>query len=282
MITDIAGVRVGHFTDTEARTGCTVVLLPEGTVASGEVRGGAPATREFELLRPEHLVQRLDAVVLTGGSAFGLATADGVMQACAEDEVGFATSAGAVPIVVAMGLFDLLEGDGRVRPDAAAGYRAARSATAGPFSTGQVGAGTGATMAKWRGRDHRVPGGIGTATCRAGDLIVSALMAVNSFGEIDDGAAWDWPDVEPTATAFENTTIGVIVTNATLDKVSCLVVAQGGHDGFGRALIPSHCRVDGDAVVVAATGSLAGEVDVDRVRYLAVMATERAIRAAAG
>ena len=151
MITDVAGVRVGHWTDIEARTGCTVVLFPEGTLASGEVRGGAPATREFDLLDPHRLVHRLDAVVLSGGSAFGLAAADGVMRWLEERGVGFPTSAGPVPIVVGASLFDLAVGDPSVRPGPAEGYAACDAARADSVDVGPVGAGTGATINKWRG-----------------------------------------------------------------------------------------------------------------------------------
>ncbi|MBA3655449.1 MAG: P1 family peptidase, partial [Actinobacteria bacterium] len=171
-MTDVPGIRVGHWTHTAAATGCTVVLFPEGTVASGEVRGGAPGTREFDLLKPERRVARIDAVVLSGGSAFGLAACDGVVRWCAERGRGFATAAGPVPIVVGAVLFDLLEGSGDVRPDGDAGYAACEAASDGPVLTGRVGAGTGATFAKWRGREYARPGGVGTATERDGDLLV--------------------------------------------------------------------------------------------------------------
>lgn len=267
MITDVPGVRVGHWTGDGS--GCTVVLLPAGTVASGEVRGGAPGTREFELLRPERLVDRVDAVVLSGGSAFGLAACDGVMQWCAERGIGFPTGAGPVPIVVGMVLYDLLVSD--VRPDAAAGRAACEAAVAGPFEVGRVGAGRGATVRKWAG-DPR-PGGIGTATVRHGDLIVSALFAVNAVGDLPDGAVR-----LPQARLAENTTIGVVATNANLDKTGCLLAAQAGHDGLARALDPAHLSVDGDAVVACAVGGV--DAPGDHVRVLAAQAVEQAIRSA--
>ena len=292
MITDIPGVRVGHWTHPEAQTGCTVVLLPEGTVASGEVRGGAPATREFDLLAPERMVDRLDAVLLTGGSAFGLAAADGVMRWCAEEGSGFPTGAGPVPIVVTMALFDLLVGDGSVRPGPVEGYAACAEARGGAVQLGRIGAGAGATIGKWRGREHARPGGLGSATVRDGDVVVSALIAVNAVGDIDDGSEPDWPPPPPDVfgagentvmqntvmhnTVMHNTTVGLIATNATLDKVGCLLVAQGGHDGLARALVPSHSRGDGDAIVAAATGLV--EAVIDHVRFLAVRAVERAVR----
>lgn len=287
MITDVDGVRVGHWTAKRARTGCTVVLLPEGTVASGEVRGGAPATREFALLAPERLVSHIDAVVLSGGSAFGLAAADGVMLWCEERGHGFATAAGPVPIVVGMSLYDLTVGRATVRPGPEEGSRAARAARGGRFAVGQVGAGTGATVGKWRGRDAARPGGIGSASVRRGHLVVGALVAVNAYGDIDgpDRPGWpewpDWPDLPAPAApdVFASTTIGVIATNARLDKGGCLLMAQSGHDGLARALVPAHARVDGDALVAAATGGVdiePGELDV--LRHLAVRAVEEAVR----
>lgn len=327
MVTDVEGVRLGHWTDPVARTGCSVVVLPEGTVASGEVRGGAPATREFDLLHPARTVDRVDAVVLSGGSAFGLAAADGVMAGLATEGRGFPTGAGPVPIVVGMSLFDLLEGDGSVRPGpdegAAALADALVSARPNPALTGTglsvawlgaVGAGTGATVGKWRGRAHTRPGGLGTATARHGDVVVSALVAVNAYGDVDLGPSPDGTLVPalddlpvdlatgafgpvaasladeevrafgltdrpgPLGTAGTNTTIGVVVTNAALDKTGCLLVAQGAHDGYARALFPPHTRVDGDAVVACATGER--EADVDLVRLLGLRAVEAAIRAA--
>jgi len=280
VITDVTGVRVGHWTDIVARTGCTVVLFPAGAVGSAEVRGGAPATRELDLLAPERLVDRIDAVVLTGGSAFGLAAADGVMRWCEERGIGFPTPAGPVPIVPSLALFDLGIGDPTVRPGADQGYEACAAAAGGAVEVGMVGAGTGATVGKWRGPDHVQPGGIGSSTVRREELVVSALVAVNAFGDIDrDGRGLEraldvaWPVAGPT---FGNTTIGVIATNARLTKLECLLVAQSGHDGLGRAIVPAHTRVDGEALIAAATG----EVDApsELVRVLAAAAVERAIR----
>ena len=284
MLTDIPGIRVGHWTEPVAKTGCTVVLLPDGTVASGEVRGGAPATREFALLQPGRLVDRLDAVVLSGGSAFGLAAADGVMGWLAEREVGFATVGGPVPIVVGLSLFDLGIGDGSVRPGPAEGRAAAEAATDGPVECGPVGAGTGATVGKWAGRDAARPGGVGTATRRSGDVVVSALIAVNSVGFIDDGQRDDDPG-PPAASQrsqterFESTTIGVVATNAVLDKGGCHLMAQSGHDGLARALYPAHTLGDGDALVALATGLV--EADLTHVRALATAAVTAAIRSVA-
>jgi L-aminopeptidase/D-esterase-like protein len=254
-----------------------VVLLPAGTVASGEVRGGAPGTREFALLAPERLVSRVDAVVLAGGSAFGLAACDGVMQWCEERGIGFPTPAGPVPIVVGMVLYDLLVGDGSVRPGASEGRAGCEAAVAGSFEVGRVGAGTGATVAKWRGTAEGVrPGGIGSASVGGpGELVVGALFAVNAVGDVPDGSVR-----LPAGGAGlgEHTTIGVVATNATLDKVGCLLVAQSAHDGMARALDPAHLSVDGDAVVACAVGGV--DAPIDQVRVLAARATEQAIRAA--
>lgn len=277
MITDVPGIRVGHWTAApEVRTGCTVVLLPAGTVASGEIRGGAPGTRDFELLKPERLVAHVNAVVLSGGSSFGLAACDGVVQWCEERGIGFPTSGGAVPIVVGMILYDLRVGDGSVRPDATAGRAACEAAVAGPVQVGRVGAGAGATVRKWTGSiDDARPGGLGTATVRSGDLVVSALFAVNAFGDLPDGSL-RLPTQAPRFN--EQTTIGVVATNAAMDKVGCLLTAQSAHDGLARALDPAHLSVDGDGVVACAVGGV--EAPVDHVRVLAAMATDLAIRSA--
>ena len=276
MITAVPGVRVGHWTDAEAATGCTVVLLPEGTVASAEVRGGAPATRELALLEPHRTVQRLDAVALCGGSAFGLAAADGVLRWLEERGIGFPTGGGPVPIVAAMAVFDLTTGDGRVRPGPDAGYAACVEAVDHDVALGRVGVGAGCTIGKWRGPEHAKPGGIGAAVASDGDCVVAALVAVNAVGELR-GDDLRLP-VGPTK-AFaeaEATTVGVIATNARLTKVECLLVAQSGHDGLSTALDPVHTAGDGDALVAAATGAVDASVWV--VRSLAAHVVDGAVR----
>ena len=286
MITDVEGVRVGHWTAPDGHTGCTVVRLPEGAVASGEFRGGAPATRDAVLLAPDKTVARLDAVVLSGRSVFGLAAVDGVLDALAADGVGLATPGGPVPIVVGLGLFDLTQGDPAVRPGPAEGAAACRSTSDGPVAVGRVGAGAGATMGKWLGREHAVPGGLGTATTRAEGVTVSALVVVNAVGWIDDGTHAPVAPTRPVAvdasvgsTEYGNTTIGVIVTDADLDKAGCHLVARAGHGGLSRALVPVHTTVDGDGLVAAATGRVAAAVDL--VGWLATLAVEAAVRAVA-
>src|SRR3954447_14120453 len=184
----IPGVLVGHWTDTAAPTGCTAIVLPEGATASGEVRGGAPATRDFELLAPHRTVQQIDAVVLAGGSAFGLAACDGVVRWLEEHGRGFATSGGQVPIVPAMALFDLAVGDASVRPGPDEGYAACEAAREGDPPTGRVGAGTGATVGKWLGPEHTRPGGLGAAVEEAEGFEVAAIVAVNAIGDLRERA----------------------------------------------------------------------------------------------
>ena len=279
----VDGVTVGHWTDREGRTGCTVVRLPAGTKASGEIRGGAPATREFALLDPNRLVDEVHAVVLSGGSAFGLAACDGVVEQLAAEGVGFRTGAGPVPIVVGMSLYDLGVGDPAARPDARAGAQALAAANREP-TWGQVGAGTGATVGTWRGQAAATDGGFGGASVRDGDLVVNVMVAVNAAGDVapDTVASLDQrvaagESVWPAAPApFGNTVVGVVVTNADLDASGCLRVAQGAHDGLARAVSPPHMASDGDGFVAAATGDC--PADVDKVRYLTVVATVSAIR----
>lgn len=270
-----------------------MVLLPDGTVASAEVRGGAPASRELELLAPERTVEGADAIVLSGGSAFGLAAADGVVRFCSEAGRGFPTPGGPVPIVAGMSLYDLRPGEPQLWPDAAAGYEAARAAVppdgdgpAGGWPVGRMGAGAGATVGTWR--SIRRPGGLGSALlsfeAEAGETaVVAALLAVNATGDLDDGsvaAALRRGDFRPPAQPplGTSTTIGVICTNVRLSKVECLLVAQGGHDGLARALMPAHTRFDGDALVVTSVGDT--EAPVDAVRIAATVAVGDAVRAA--
>jgi L-aminopeptidase/D-esterase-like protein len=280
VITDVAGVRVGHWTNREARTGCTVVLPPSGSVASGEIRGGAPAERDFALLAPERTVPAVHAVTIAGGSVYGLAACDGVVRWCDEQGLGFATPAGPVPIVVGMALFDLMAAEPGVRPTAESGYLACEAAAGGDLETGRVGAGTGAKVGAWRGPSNVRPGGIGSASERHGDLVVGALMAVNAFGDPIRGA--ERPPFEPAWAApfgpAQNTTIGVIATNARIDKTGCLLAAQSGHDGIARSIEPAHTTFDGDAIVALATGQVDAPLDV--VRALAARAVEAAVHQA--
>ena len=281
-ITTVAGIRVGHWTGVD--TGVTVVWAPAGTIGSGEVRGGAPATRETALLEPTRLVERVDAVVLAGGSAFGLAAADGVVRFLAERGQGFPTSAGVVPVVVAAALFDLPV---TRPPGAEEGWAAAVDAgRAQPATSGRIGAGRGATVGKWRGREYAVPGGVGTAAVREGDATVGALVACNPAGDVigTDGAVVagstapaDAPAF-PAPTPFEHTTLVVVATDARLPKSECHLLAQSAHDGLAVAIRPAHTRYDGDFAAVLATGEVAAHPD--RLRVAATEAVARAVRAA--
>ena len=282
MITRVPGIRVGHATDPVGLTGCTVVLCPPGTIGSGEVRGGAPGTRETDLLRPGMLVEEVHAVLLTGGSAFGLSAADGVMRFLEERGIGFDADVAKVPIVPAAVLFDLGVGDPSVRPIPSAGYAACHSASEDVVE-GSVGAGTGATVAKIRGLSHAMKGGVGTASVEEDGLIVGALFAVNALGEIvdDDGnvlvgaRGGDETDVEGDP-PVGNTTIGVVATNACLSKERAHLLALAAHDGLARAIRPSHTIWDGDTVFTLATGEV--EASQARVEELAEQVVAEAIR----
>jgi L-aminopeptidase/D-esterase-like protein len=284
-ITQVPGILVGHDTDPVGLTGCTVVLCPPGTVGSGEVRGGAPGTRETDLLRPGMLVQEVHAVLLTGGSAFGLAAADGVMRFLEERGVGFDTQVARVPIVPAAVLFDLAVGDPRARPEAESGYRACLAAGT-EVAEGSVGAGTGATVAKLHGPEGAVKGGLGTASAREGELVVGAVVAVNALGEIldEDGgllaAARTGPgdgEQGPAAPPWPtNTTIGVVATNARLSKERVHLLALACHDGLERAIRPCHTIFDGDTVFTLATGEV--EAEQALVEALAERVVAEAVR----
>jgi L-aminopeptidase/D-esterase-like protein len=268
----VPGVAVGHWTDPEARTGCTAVLFEGGAVASGEVRGGAPATREFELLDPLRLVDRVDAVMLCGGSAFGLAACDGAMGFLEERGQGFPTSAGPVPIVVGMALFDLDVGSAAVRPGAAEGRIACSAAASGWDGGGNVGAGTGATVGRAGGEAARRPGGIGGGVRRSDELVVGALAAVNAVGDVRGRAE----GAGPGGSLLESTTLVVVATTARLTKGECRRVAEAAHVGLARAIEPAHTAFDGDAAVAASVGSV--EAEVEAVRVLAAGAVEDAVR----
>jgi L-aminopeptidase/D-esterase-like protein len=296
-ITDVAGIRVGHWTG--EHSGVTVVWAPAGTVGSGEVRGGAPATREVALLEPTRLVERVDAVVLSGGSAFGLAAADGVMRFLAERGQGFPTAAGPVPIVVGAAVFNPPWGN---PPGPEEGYAAAVDASRGtPARSGPIGAGRGATVGKWRGREFAAPGGLGTASVPEGAATVGALAVVNAAGDVigaggevlagsaagPDGTGLGGTGLGGTGlggTGFgglaplEQTTLVVVATDARLSKNDCHLMAVSAHDGLARALRPAHTRYDGDLAVVLATGDVDGHAD--RLREAAAEAVAQAVRAA--
>lgn len=285
MITQVPGIQVGHWTDPVGLTGCTVVLCPPSTVGSGEVRGGAPGTRETDLLRPGTLVQEVHAILLTGGSAFGLAAADGVMRYLEERGVGFDAGVAKVPIVPAAVLFDLGVGDPAARPGPSEGHRACVVA-AEDVTEGNVGAGTGATVAKLRGPEGAVKGGLGSASGHEGGLVIGALAAVNAWGEVldEDGETLAGSRIEqtqperPEGPFGASTTLVVVATNARLSKERAHILAVAAHEGIAAAVRPAHTRWDGDTVFTLATG--ATEADQRAVEGLAESVVAEAIRRA--
>jgi L-aminopeptidase/D-esterase-like protein len=298
VITRVPGIRVGHYTDARGVTGCTVVLPPAATVGSGEQRGGAPGTRETDLLRPGTLVNEVSAVMLTGGSAFGLASADGAMRYLEERGVGYDVAGIArVPIVPAAVVFDLGVGDPAARPNADAGYAACLAARAGDVDEGSVGVGTGATVAKLHGTERALKGGVGSASAERDGVVVGALVAVNAFGEVLDEAggvlagARDAPgDERPAAEMHDrpvtppNTVIGVVATNARLSKERANLVAVAGQEAIATAVRPAHTMWDGDAIFSLATGEMDAEQStVEELAEAAVAASiRRAVRLARG
>ena len=265
-ITDVPGMRVGHDTDLEAGTGCTVVLCDVLAIGGVDVRGGAPATHETDLLHPMQMVEEVHAILLTGGSAFGLGAASGVMRYLEEHGIGIDIGVARVPIVPAAAILDLAFGSASVRPDDAAGYRACEQATTGPIKQGNVGAGTGATVGKTLGPEFAMKGGLGSASTQlANDIVVGALVVVNAFGDVVDPQtqqviAGTRSPMEPGllfpgSGPFGNTTIAVVATNAPLSKVAVNKVAQMAHNGIAQAIRPAHTMFDGDTIFALASGS---------------------------
>lgn len=289
-LTAINGIKVGHATNPTARTGCTVILCEGGATAGVDVRGSAPGTRETEAIRPGRLVQKVHAVLLTGGSAFGLDAASGVVQYLEERNVGFPAGTERVPIVPAAVIFDLGVGDARVRPDRRMGYNACINASDAPVPMGPVGAGTGATVGK-APRVEASPGGVGSACWQLTDgLLVGAIVVVNALGNVvhpktgeivagarENGAFVDITERLLRAELFAgtNTTIGVIATNAALSPAEATKVAEMGHDGLARAIRPAHTMFDGDTLFALSTGSHTS--DVNTVGILAAEVVGEAI-----
>lgn len=307
-ITDVPGIRVGHATNTSALTGCTVVLCDRargrGVVGGVDQRGGAPGTRETDLLRPMHLVKEVHAVLLAGGSAFGLAAAEGVVRYLEERRTGFNARVARVPIVPAAILFDLDVGDPAVRPDAEMGYAACLAASGGLVAEGNVGAGTGATVGKIWGMGRAMKSGLGSASVDlGGGLVVGALVAVNAFGDVIDptngrilaGArkmrGEGFADTLTTMRGFvgktilrfvasaSSTVIGVVATNARLTKEEANKVAQMAHDGLARAIRPAHTLLDGDTLFALATGAKRADVNLIGA-YAAEVVAQAIVRAA--
>ncbi len=313
-ITDVPGIRVGHAQNDQALTGCTAILYEKGAVGGVDQRGGAPGTREVDALHPMHLVTKVHGIVLAGGSAFGLEAATGAMRYLEEKGVGFDTHVYKVPIVPSAILFDLGIGDPKVRPDAAMGYQACQNASSEPPAEGNVGAGTGATVGKILGPGQCMKSGIGTASLEIGaGVIVGAIAAVNAFGDVIDpstgqiiagarsrdvgplhiGAPGYFADsmhvmqtlIGRTALVYGsrgNTVIGVVATNARLDKEQANKVAQMAHDGLARTIRPAHTMLDGDTIFALATGEHNADVTIVGAYAAEVFAQAilRAVRAA--
>ncbi|MFZ4660071.1 MAG: P1 family peptidase [Caldilineaceae bacterium] len=284
-LTDVPGLKVGHWTNLEAATGCTVILCPEGAVAGVDVRGGAPGTRETDLLNPACMVEKVHAICLAGGSAYGLAAADGVMRWLEEHGYGFDVRVARVPIVPTAVIFDLALGRADVRPDAAAGYAACEAAGAGPIAEGCVGAGTGATVGKVLGYHYGMKGGLGTASlCINDGVVIAALAVVNAAGDIvdtktnqivagarrADGAGF--ADIMATLAGgvgasreswgARNTTLGVVATNVALTKAGVNKLAQMAQTGLARAIRPVHTLIDGDVVFALSLGDKSSDPTV--------------------
>ena len=299
FITDVDGIKVGHFTDARRPTGCTVIVCERGAVAGVDVRGSAPGTRETDLLKPTNTVDKINAVVLSGGSAFGLDTATGVMRYLEEHGSGYATSGGKVPIVPAAILYDLTVGDGKIRPNADAGYKACSNAKSGPFEEGTVGAGAGATVGKLIG-GKPMKGGVGSSSIKLPNgLVVGAIVAVNCVGDVidprtgkivagartADGKAFlniieayrSGRGVAQDSTPGQNTTIGVVATNARFDKTQMTKIAEMAHDGMARTINPTHTPFDGDTLFALSTGTSTLNANHGVIGALAAEAVSEAI-----
>ena len=293
----LPGLKIGHYTDLNALTGCTVVIAEDGAIGGVDVRGGAPGTRETDLLRPSHLVDKIHALVLSGGSAYGLATASGVMKYLEEHGVGFDVGVAKVPIVPAAVLFDLMVGNPNIRPGEEEGYKACENITSDWPKEGNVGAGTGATIGKALGPKNVTKSGFGAYRIQVGDIIVVAMVAVNAFGDVIDPKTGviiggtrsengKFPGtrniIKKTVPkgfeeAIKNTTIGIVATNVILTKEEVNKMAQMAHDGFARTIVPVHTMFDGDTIFALSTAKLNKKGDINLIGALGVEAMEEAI-----
>ncbi len=292
----INGFRIGHSQDIEAATGCTVVLCPEGATAGVDVRGGAPGTRETDLLNPVNLVEQVHGIMLAGGSAYGLDAAGGVMQYLEERGYGFDVQVAKVPIVSSAVLFDLSIGNPYRRPDAAMGYQACLNAKTSSLKVGSVGAGTGATIGKLKGYEQAMKGGVGFSTLKAGKLKVHALVAVNALGDVVDpvtgkivaglrtvdGKAFAGTEETMIADGTDkkvsfsgNTSLGVVMTNSKMDKAQATKVASMAQDGLARVIRPCHTMMDGDTIFALSAGDVAA--DVSLIGIMAAKTIEEAV-----
>lgn len=284
-LTDIVGIEVGHWTEAEGRTGCTVVVLPEPNVVAVETRGAAPGSRETALLQPGMKVEQVQAILLTGGSAFGLAAADGVMRELEADGRGHSTPLGPVPIVPAAVIFDLQHQEPSIRPGAQQGAAAYRAKTAAPVESGSFGAGAGATVAKWRGFENARPGGVGSASVVIDEVTLSVMVVVNAIGDVFDidGTPLTGGPHVPTRAAvppdpFTSTTLMVVATDALLSRTELHHLNVRAHDALAACVRPAHTRYDGDTAFAVSAGSKDG--DLDALGAAAFEATAKAIVAA--
>lgn len=268
-ITAIPGIEVGHWADESAGTGCTVVSLPEPNVVAAEVRGGAPGSREISLLATGMRVEQVQAILLTGGSAFGLAAADGVVRGLVADGRGHDTGLVRVPIVPAAVIFDLYPGDPEVRPGPDQGESAYVSRTSDPVATGKVGVGTGASVAKWRGFDKMVPGGLGNGLRTYGEVTVASLVVANAVGDIFsiDGESLTGGSAEPgppqlALPTHTNTTLVVVATNGRFSRAELTRLCVRAHDALAVCIRPAHTRFDGDVVFAVSCGEVVADVEV--------------------
>ncbi|NTV89902.1 MAG: P1 family peptidase [Clostridiales bacterium] len=290
----LQGIRIGHAQNIEAGTGCTVILCEEGCSAGVDVRGGAPGTRETDLLNPVNMIEKIHGIVLTGGSAFGLDAASGVMRYLEEKGIGYDTGFAKVPIVPAAVLYDLNCGSADIRPDGEMGYKACLAAVEGAVPEGNEGAGTGATVGKILGPESAMKGGLGAYCCKVGELVLGAVVAVNCMGDVvspstgeiiagvlkPDGKSFAGTEntmlAGYSASALNgNTTIGAVITNGSMTKAQANKVASMSHDGFARTINPIHTMYDGDTIFALSTGRV--EADVNIIGLLAARAVEQAI-----
>lgn len=297
---EIEGIKLGHAKNDKAVTGCTVVISKEGATAGVDVRGGAPGTRETDLLDPVNLVDKVNGVFIAGGSAFGLDVATGIMEYLEENNIGFKVGAIKIPIVTGAVLYDLNIGDSKVRPDKKMGYEACVNSENNEEASGNIGAGLGATVGKYKGAEFSMKGGLATYAVQVRDLKVGVVVAVNCMGDVVDSktstiiagtlnnskdgfvnseelliSRYDSGHDEIENTFTMNTTIGIVVTNAKLTKAEAKKIASMAHDGYARTMRPSHTMFDGDTIFALGTGKI--EVDVNLVGLLAAIVVEKAV-----
>ena len=295
-ILDVAGIKVGQAQNEKALTGCTVIICEDGATCGVDVRGGGPGTRETDLLNPVNMIQKVHAVVLSGGSAFGLESTCGVSEYLEEQNIGFDVGVAKVPIVVGAVLFDLGAGDAKVRPDKKMGYEACVNASSEKLQQGNYGAGCGSTVGKIKGMEYAMKGGIGSSSIKLPNgLVVSAMVAVNAFGDVyengqviagvlndektkvDNSYELMKEGVSKGGFSIDNTTIGVVVTNAKLDKAGCTKISQMAHNGYAKTIFPIHTPHDGDTIFTMATGEVEIGADITLLGSLATEVIEKSI-----